>query len=209
MRFISSYPHTTVLIKKERWGVDDHGTRHMIEPVTFAEFSPTRHTLSAYERTLAEQTFKKANAAYAGSAPSASGGTILDQTSLDHGQHYVGANREFGFGVFDTDTDCSPENRALFEKILLARVKDYNGDVIILVEPEKLTPPWPTYDKTRRSRGSATAIPALAKEYGVLVEAIAYEEASDKPSEAIIEKMRELLAEEQAEAQEAEALEVV
>jgi hypothetical protein len=88
---------------------------------------------------------------------------------------------DFHFGIFDTATMCAPHEREEVEQFLLnspAYGKDF-----ILVEQQKVTPPWPSYNEC----DLATTLNMLKHGGYDLMRTLEYEQAHENREEWMVE----------------------
>lgn len=125
----------------------------------------------------------------------ASDGVIQDPSSPDMGKFFEADHPEYRMGVFDTEDErCIPAHmsqyRELIEQKMLEALKDSRD--FVLVEPEKLTPPWPNYD-TLDGRSLAKALQKIEDDGYDLALVLAYEKAS-KNRESWVKAFEDRLA---------------
>lgn len=144
--------------------------REIIKPLLMIGFNGNE-MIPTYERMYALQVFMEGDTRPFGAMPEFQSQPIVDFAGrvVDMTAEY---RPDFHFSVFDTETMCAPEDREEIEQKLLNDAsygKDY-----ILVEKQKITPPWPTYNEC----DLATAKNMLTHGGYDLLKVLEYEEAN-------------------------------
>jgi hypothetical protein len=146
MRFISRHKDTQVVIHHDeqafRMLPGGTVTAEQVKPALVISFDH-EEMLPTYERMYALQVFMSGDTRPFGAMPDFQSQPIVDAMGrvVDLTDEY---RPDFHFGIFDTVTMCAPHEREEVEQFLL-NSKAYGKDYI-LVEQQRVIPPWPNYD---------------------------------------------------------------
>lgn len=183
MRFISRHRDTQVVIHRDEtaFRTTPGGTvvAEQIRPFLIADFN-REEMLPTYERMYALQVFMSGDTRPFGAMPDFQAQPIVDAMGrvVDLTSEY---RPDFHFGIFDTATMCNPEDREEIEQTLLNNT-NYGKDYI-LVEQQKVPPPWPNYNQC----DLATAVNMLKHGGFDLMRTLEYESAHENREEWLTE----------------------
>lgn len=190
MRFISKHNDYDMVVRRDEtaFRVMEGGTvtAQQVRPPLIAKFTQDQ-MLTTYERMYALQVFMSGETRPFGAMPDMQAQPIVDAMGrvVDLTNEY---RPDFHFGLYDTETMCAPEDREDVEQVLLAS-KSLGRD-FILVEQQRVAPPWPTYNEC----DLVTAL-NMCKHGGYnLIQVLDYESAHENREDWLIE-LGKLLAE--------------
>ncbi len=226
MLFVSVSPELTVTIRHSlrravvnTLGQSDYETAR---PTLYANFKPK--SLDFAQRIRADLRFKQINPTHPyGATPYRDGGIMGSQFSDEvmetMPEAFGGYDPVHMLGKFDTASDIKYEGqldsetpteadvRRLVETKLMADSSLNGPQGFILLDDVAVAKPWPNYPV--EGQGRHMRIIATVKEMGIdPAGIIAFESSLDKPGKGVIDAMRALLDERNAEDAEQDALSV-
>lgn len=202
MRILSKSAHYMHLVQNEERhiGQDERGVVRsvVIKPQIMLEF--TRHGLTGYDYEFGLQHWGRGRSRDAldpygsdawGAHPDTRDGVLA-------GRVYAGWLPQLAFSVFDTNSLTGEAK----ETVEAHFTQHPEGQDYVVVTAKALVAPWPTFATMH-----AAKIAPMAADLGLLVEALAYEEATEN-RESVVASLRKRLEEAASSAAEDAALRV-
>lgn len=142
-----------------------------------------------------------------GAVPYQRGVTIQDGVGRITGVSNA-SRPDFGFSLFDSEWITDKDDREIAEKALLDNVD--NGDWYVKIDAISVPPPWPNYEKVRAKKGMTVAETIATKclEDGYNPHVVLSYERAHANRAAVVEALEKIVADRDALAEEAAALEV-
>jgi hypothetical protein len=208
MLFVTKYKGYQVMVQRDitrrvpsNEGDDAGWVSVVTRPLIMAEFKP-HGVLTYHQRRVALEFFDSQETGEDGMPPGAyRNGNVASDPDFA-GMVYNGSDHWLRFSTFDTEKDCPwietmdpAEVKALCEKTLLGSAQ--LGSDYILVDQEKVAPPWDTYETTHHKK-IASLTRDLQRDP---LEVIEYEKQRAEPREGVIADLERLVEQQSAEAE--------